>query len=933
MSGKDKKNQSDPSDETVHIPAGGEEPPASSSPREDETVMMGGDQPPKDEPVMEDEKPPEDETVMMEGDSSSEDQSVVFDPEDTQLPTPPPGTKIKRRPKADPKEDINRVIGNYHLVKRIGEGGMGEVFLANQTQPIKRKVAFKIIKKGMDTKELVARFEAERQAVAMMDHINIAKVFDAGATDRGRPFFAMEYVDGVPMTKYCDANKLDTKARLRLFIQVCEGVQHAHQKAIIHRDLKPSNVLITSQDGEAVPKIIDFGIAKAIGGSLIDDVQLTTVGQLMGTPSYMSPEQADMAGADIDTRTDIYSLGVILYELLSGKLPLAPEDFKGIGYAELRRKIQEDQPTMPSTRMQITSQDAEEIASNRGIDVQSLSKALRGDLDWIIMMAIDKDKARRYPSAYAFAADIHHYLNNEPVSARPPSTRYRLSKFIARHKVGVTMAAVVAMAVILGIVGTTVGMVRAIRAERIASREAETARQVSDFLVGLFKVSDPDEARGNSITAREILDEGAKKIEDDLEEQPETQARLMDTIGRVYQSLGLYDSASDLLSKSLELRMSSLGSRHSETASGMAGLGVLYKDQGKYAEAESLLYTALELKTEELGPSHEDVATMMMHLATAKSRLGKYDESDPLYHQALTLREVQYGKDSPEVAETLSNMAVMYYKAGRHQEAVKAHTRALEIREASFGPNHPHVARSLNNLALVYQQQGKYEESIPLYQRALDVYLESLGEQHPHVALGYNNLALAYYSLADYDSAEPLYKKALAVQEAVLGEEHPDVARTLNNLANLNKDRGRPSAAEPLFVRALAIRETALGPKHPDVGWSMGDLGILYREQRKYDQADSLFHRALVVFKAAGDKYGTAWTLNDLGVLSRNRGNLEEAVPLFQVAIQTFRTEVSSSHPDLAEFLNNYALLLRTMGRHVEAEAMKKEADLILKSS
>jgi serine/threonine protein kinase len=408
------------------------------------------------------------------------------------------------------------VIGPYRLRERVGVGGMGEVWAAEQEKPFRRKVALKILKAGMDTAEVIARFEAERQALAIMDHPCIATVYDAGSTPSGRPYFAMEFVQGIPITEYCDRHKLDTRERLKLFMQLCDGVQHAHQKAVIHRDLKPSNVLVTEIDNKPVPKIIDFGVAKATSQRLTEKTMFTHLGQLIGTPEYMSPEQAELTGEDIDTRTDVYSLGVILYELLAGALPFDSKELREAGFEGIRRIVRDKEPPKPSTRVTTLGEKSAIAAQSRHTDPGNLSSQLRGDLDWIVMKALAKDRMRRYASAADLAADIERHLNRQPVLAGPPSKAYRMKKFVARHRVGVAAAVVVAFALILGIVGMTVGLFRAIKAERVAREEAETSSRVSQFLEDLFAVSDPGEAQGNTITAREILDTGAEKIDREL---------------------------------------------------------------------------------------------------------------------------------------------------------------------------------------------------------------------------------------------------------------------------------------------------------------------------------------------------------------------------------------------------------------------------------
>jgi serine/threonine protein kinase/tetratricopeptide (TPR) repeat protein len=789
-------------------------------------------------------------------------------------------------PEAPGSHSPGRKIGPYRLVKKIGEGGMGLVFEAEQFMPIRRKVALKMVRRGMATEEFIARFEAERQALAVMDHPCIARVLDAGATGEGQPFFVMEYVDGVPLTRYCDEKSLGLRDRLEIFVKICEGVQHAHQKAIIHRDLKPGNVLVTTVDGQPVPKIIDFGVAKVIDDKTATSTMTTGVGQLVGTPEYMSPEQADFDTTAVDTTTDVYALGVMLYELLVGQLPFTPEELKDKSFKEVLRTIKEVEPPRPSARLKTLAGDnpraAGDLAATRAGGAEVLLRQLRGDLDWITMKALEKDKQRRYETANALAMDIRRHLDFEPVRACPPSRAYRMKKFARRNRVWVGASAFVLGAILLGIGGTTTGMIRAVRAERHAQQEAEAARQVSDFLVDLFEVADPDQARGNIITAREILDTGSARVAADLADQPLTQARLMNTIGKVYRNLGLYEDAGPKLESALDLLRNTGGASPLIMATSMADLADLYIAQARYGAAEDMLKQTLQIIGDEAAGSSLQLAQSLSDLASVYRRQGRYDEAEPLYERARDIRVANLGAADPLVASSYNSLAIMNWQRGNYDKAEQLYLKAHDIWRAAYGADHADVAKALNNLALLYHDQDRFNDALPLYREAADIYEKVLGPDHPRLGRAINNLALVNFGSGRVDAAEPLYLRALAIREKALGPDHPDVGQTLNNLANLYRDQGDHDRALPLYQRALAIREAALGPDHQDVGWSLCDLARL--EQRQYDLAPALLH--------------------------------------FEQALGIFTTALGPDHPDLKEVLVDYAEASRQANRSALADSL-----------
>jgi serine/threonine protein kinase/tetratricopeptide (TPR) repeat protein len=856
--------------------------------------------------------------------SSIEEVLVIEDEEQLQ-----PTVKAEETTrKLKSKEDLPQSVPGFRLLQKLGEGGMGEVFEAEQLEPVRRKVALKLIKRGMESKEVLARFDAERQALALMSHPNIAQVYDAGTTEDGRPYFVMEFIQGVPVTQYCDTNRLTTEERLELFTQICDGVQHAHHKGVIHRDIKPSNVLVKIQDSKPVPKIIDFGVAKAVAQRLTEQSVFTAIGEFIGTPEYMSPEQAEMTELDVDTRTDVYSLGVVLYELLVGAPPFDARELRQAGFSEMRRRIREDEPPRPSLRLSGLGEASTTAAEKRRSEPSTLARQLHGDLDWITMKALEKDRTRRYDSPGELAADISRHLRDEPVLAGPPSATYRVKKFVRRHTLGVAAGAFMVLALIVGVAGIALGLVRAREAERQASQEAETATQISDFLIGLFEVSDPSEAKGETITAREILDEGAEKIRSELADQPLVQARLMMTMGNVYQSLALYKSAAPLLEEALEINERHLEPDDPRIASNLNNLALLYKEQGMYAEAEPLYQRALPIWEEALGPDHPDLASSLDNLANLYSDKGKYEEAVLLSERALAIREKSFGPDHPETAVSLNNLTILYRVLGRLADAEPLALRALEIREKALGPDHPELASSLANLAKLRAEQGKYAEAVPYYQRALAIMEKALGPGHPDLAVSLNDLANLYLAQAKYTEAEPLLRRGLEIREKALGPDHPAIGSNLDNLANLVSSQGRYAEAESLYRRGLAITEKAVGPDHPNVGVGLHNLATACTNQGKYAEAEPLHRRSLAIFENAfGSDHGfVSQSVESLAILHAMQKEFAEAEPLFERALEINEKILGPDHPRVASSVGNLANVYADLGKYAEAEPLFRRA-------
>jgi serine/threonine protein kinase len=772
-------------------------------------------------------------------------------------------------------------IGPYHLLEKIGEGGMGEVWVAEQQKPIHRRVALKLIKAGMDTRQVIARFESERQALALMDHPAIAKVFDAGETEQGHPYFVMEYVQGIPITAYCDRNRLTTKERLELFRHICEGVQHAHQKAIIHRDLKPSNILVAIQDGGPVPKIIDFGVAKATAQSLTERTMYTELGVLIGTPEYMSPEQAEMSGQNVDTRTDVYSLGAILYELLVGALPFDPKELRRAGYDEIRRRIREVDPPRPSTKLSTMGEALTTQAANRRTERPALIRQIRGDLDWITMKALEKDRTRRYGSPSDLAADIERYLHNQPIVARPPSTVYKARKFVRRHRFGVGVASAVTV-LLIGFSITTAIQARRIARERDrANQEAEASRQVSDFLTGLFKVSDPSEARGNSVTAREILDKGADKIQRELQGQPLVQGKLMSTMGIVYDSLGLFGPAQTLLEKGLEIRTKALGPDNPDVAVTLGQLGTVMWHKGDFAASNELMLKALAINEKSFGPDSKEAANSLHNLGNLYWTQGKYEEARAFLTRCLAIREKIYGPDNAEVAGALNSLGAIAYREGDLKKAGEIWERTLAIREKTLGPDHPYLAQTLNNLAIVYNYSGDPNRAVPLLQRVVRIQEKVLGPKHPDLASALMNLGDAVSRTRSAAEAKPYYARAVAIMEEA-SPNNPELGRFLDRMGFCLAEENDLKGAEGFYQRSLALRQKALGPKNPEVGESLTGLADCAKRGGRLKDAEDLYERALALLRKPDGSYFPAAfeTLKGLADLFRKTGREARAAEI-----------------------------------------------------
>ncbi len=735
----------------------------------------------------------------------------------------------------------SETIGAYELKDVLGEGAMGVVYRAEQRSPVTRVVALKILKLGMDSREILARFEAERQTLARLEHPNIARVYDAGSTADGRPYFVMEYVPGQAITSYCDAHRLRPRERVELFIGLCRGVQHAHQKGVIHRDLKPMNILVAEHDGEAHPKVIDFGVARAVEPDLTGATLFTRHGQLIGTPEYMSPEQAE--AAPVDTRTDVYSLGAVLYELLVGVLPLDPTTLRQAGFGEMMRLIREEDPIRPSIRASTLDRATTTAAHCRNVEPRVLAHSLRGDLDWIVLKALENDPDRRYPTVAEFAADLQRHLDDQTVTARPASAWYTMTKFTRRHRVGVGFAFTILGVVLLLAASMAVQAKRVVRERDRANHEAEVARQVKDFLVDIFLVSNPTESRGRDVSALEILDRGAKRIveiEDDA-----VRAELTGTLGAVYQNLGIYDRSDSLFIAAKDIWLQTEGGDHPGTLLALSDVAGVYKALGRLAEAESLYTTALEGWARlDLSQDRRSLDTTS-RLANVYRQQGRYAQAESLYlHTSSALRELG-GEDDADVLRIRGNLAFCYSVQGRYEDAAAILEDVLQRQRRLFGDDAPQTLSTMSRLGGIYSRVGRYAES------------------------------------------EVLLVEAHRGKERVFGRTHPEYLTSVEELGALYLERGDPQRAKPLFEEVLAARRRILGDSHPSTAVAMHNMASVLTEVKEYVQAESLTRETLQLrMRTRGeDHLYTQQTRIMLAVLLARRGALDEALENLRVVV------------------------------------------------
>jgi serine/threonine protein kinase len=814
------------------------------------------------------------------------------------------------------KEKPGGRIGSYKLVRVLGEGGMGIVYLAEQENPVKREVALKIIKPGMDSERIITRFESEQQTLAIFDHPNIAHVFDAGTTDNGLPYFVMEYVEGLVLTEYCDQHKLCIEDRLTLFLQVCSAIQYAHQKGIIHRDIKPSNILVSVENNQAIPKIIDFGVAKAISQPLSERTLYTEKGQLVGTPEYMSPEQAQMESGGTDTRSDIYSLGVLLYVLLTGVLPFDSETLRNGGIDQIRKMICEIDPRTPSTRLSNLGEEANKVAESRQTEVASLARCLHKELEWIPLKAMHKEPSERYRSVSEFADDIENYLKGKALIAGPPSTIYRLRKFMQRNRMLIIGVAAV---LIVFIAGALVSTIFAIRAER----QAKITQTVNDFFTRniIRSFSSYRKAR-EEVTVLSILDNVSVNLEGEFKNEPLIEAQIRQSLGDMYTNIAEFEAARPQLERALQIYQEHLGEEDPITIDTVYSLGYMFKRQGRYEEAEPFLLKVVESRRRILGPAHSQTLYEMHHLGLLYMLQGRYLDWESLSLELLQASRKFLDEEHETAILAISNAGRMYTFQGRYSKAEPLLVKTLNLTRRIKGENHAWTQEFTGWLGWLYYLEGRYNEAEFLLEQSVEMCRRIRGEEIDILLRFTNFLGKLYIDQGQYEKAERLFVEATETGSIKLGEKHPETLTALNGLGVVYRDQRRYEKAELLIRKALEGRRRVLGNEHPNTLASLNDLAILCKAESLYEEAEEFFNKAL---NGRRNKLGenhpdTLESKNDLAALYKEQAFYEEAELLLLQAIEGKRLRLGNAHPHTLESWKNLIELYEAWEKPEKAE-------------
>lgn len=828
---------------------------------------------------------------------------------------------------------IGQIMGPYRLLRELGQGGMGTVFLAERADgQFQQQVALKVVRTGLLGSDVLNRFRQERQILARLEHPNIARLYDGGITETGLPYLVMEYVEGVPITTYCDLNRLTTNARLKLFQRVCTAVQYAHQNLIVHRDLKPSNILVT-ESGEV--KLLDFGIAKLVDDDNTGDqaITMTRTGIRLMTPEYAAPEQ--IQGDTVTTASDVYALGVLLYELLTGHRPYRLE---GRLQHEIARVILEEEPTHLSTVIgeavtfvqqgETRTLTPAAISAARGTTTSGLRRQLRGDLDRIVLQALRKEAARRYSTVSGLMDDVRSYLSGLPVSAQPDSMGYRLRKFVRRNRVSVGFASVLTATTLVFVVALVVQQAETASERDRAQAEATKAEEVTDFLVGLFDAADPAQSKGADITARELLARGEQRIADELAEQPEIQATMRFAIADVYYHLGEYDSAVKLNQEALEQRRQLFGDEHASVSETLNNLGLVLWAQSKYAEAEVAHREALAINQVVFKAPHTELAKSIHNLAATQQSQGHLAEAESLYVASIAMERALSDEDTPELASSLGALGLLLRQRGAYAEAEAYYRDGLAMNERLYGEDHPEITTALYNLGRVLEVQGRYAEAEPIARRVLELDRIQLGPDHPYVAYSLSGLGTVLFRQRKYEEARPYYEEALALNRRVLGKAHSQTAAKTQDLANLLAEMGQLEQAVPLFEDALQTYRTLHGDAHANIATVLQNLGNTLAQLQRYAEGETHLLASLSMRRELlGNPHAdNGITLRMLGDLQRSQKRVENAVASYQEALTIFREAFPNGHHRTASVALQIGQIYQRQANCADAEPLFREA-------
>ena len=870
-------------------------------------------------------------------------------------------------------DEIGTTVGDYKLIDHLGQGGMGTVYLAQQEKPVRRRVAIKLVRSGFDSKDIVARFEAERQALALMEHPHIAKFIDAGTTNGGEPFFVMEYVAGTRVTNYCDENKLSITKRLQLFQKICLAVQHAHQKGIIHRDLKPSNIIVTDVDDQPTPKIIDFGLAKATGLLLTEKTLNTNQGQILGTLQYMSPEQTRGAMADVDTRSDIYSLGAILYELLTGRPPFEKNEMKDLAFDEVIRMIRENDPLKPTARLSSVETDVDELGRLRQSGAGKLQKQLQGDLEWIVMKALEKDRSRRYETANNFAEDIERYLKGDPISARPPSTAYQIKKFVTKRKGLIASVAIIIALLIVGIsfstkfaLGEMAQRKEAQKKKVEAEKSAKRSKDALDIFTGAFLFASPTHGADAETSANDVLIR-AKTVLENSELDDEGRAEMYSAFTYAFLGTGDYDSvietgqlaltlltdlygsedprtievlnnlaegfrlagktekAIQLNERLLVLRKKVMGINHGGTLTAMENLSVCYLDANRLDEALELLEDVVERRVATFGQNHKSTIVTKDNLATCYMHMKNYQKAIQIQEELMESKSAVMGPDDPDTLMLMHNLAFAYSASGKINESIALFKKVISLRKSKLGADHIDTLISESSLARVYIQSGHFQEAIQLHEKVLPQMKKKLGKDHMHVLVGMSLLADAYEQAKLIDKAIALYEEIIGTMKTSRTTNHPNYMTFLVKLVQIYKKNGKFDEAIKLYEEIIAKKQNSLGKDHPSTLGSFNNLGFCYYQTGQ-------FSKAVQIFENLVQKYKSKFKQLDSDTLFTMKGLAKSYIALEQVnkAVVTYEELLRLQLSFYVKDHEQVRLTKIVLGKLLVNREPAKSADLLL---